>query len=62
MGQKNKMDQQWSLISDGNTITFMVDGVPLLSVKHMPLEYDGFGYYAFGKQKLVVYDVEFIQE
>lgn len=56
------MDQQWSLISDGNTITFMVDGVPLLSVKHMPLEYDGFGYYTFGKQKLVVYDVEFILE
>lgn len=58
---KKKVDQEWELISDGQIITFIVDGVQILKVRYMPLEYSGFGYYTFGKQELVVDDVEFIQ-
>ena len=49
------------LISDGQVLTFIVDGVQILKVRYMPLEYTGFGYYTFGKQELQVDDVEFIQ-
>ena len=58
---KKKVDQEWELISDGNVLTFIVDGVQILKVRYMPLEYSGFGYYTFGKQELQVDDVEFIQ-
>ena len=58
---KKKVDQEWELISDGQVLTFIVDGVQILKVRYMPLEYTGFGYYTFGKQELQVDDVEFIQ-
>lgn len=58
---KKKVNQEWELISEGQTLSFLVDGMPILKVKYMPLEYSGFGYYTFGKQELVVDDVEFIQ-
>ncbi len=56
-----KVDQEWELISDGQILTFVVDGVPIMKVRYMPLDYSGFGFYTYGKQKLVVDDVEFIQ-
>lgn len=58
---KKKVDQEWELLSDGQTITFIVDGMQILKVRYMPLEYIGFGFYTFGKQELQVDDVEFIQ-
>lgn len=58
---KKKVDQEWVLESDGNTLTFLVDDMQMLKVRHMPLDYSGFGFYTFGKQELVVDDVEFIQ-
>ena len=58
---KKKVDQEWELISDGQVLTFIVDGVQILKVRYMPLDYTGFGYYTFGKQELQVDDVEFIQ-
>lgn len=58
---KKKVDQEWELISDGQMLSFIVDGMPILKVRYMPLEYSGFGYYTFGKQELIVDDVEFIQ-
>ena len=58
---KSKVQQEWELTSEGENLKFVVDGMPILNVKYMPLEYSGFGYYTFGKQKLVVDDVEFIQ-
>ena len=58
---KKKVDQEWELTSDGQTLTFIVDGMQILKVRYMPLEYAGFGFYTFGKQELVVDDVEFIQ-
>ena len=58
---KKKVDQEWELISDGQVLTFIVDGMQILKVRYMPLEYTGFGYYTFGKQELKVDDVEFIQ-
>ena len=58
---KKKVDQEWELISDGQVLTFIVDGMQILKVRYMPLEYSGFGFYTFVKQKLAVDDVEFIQ-
>ena len=58
---KKNVDQEWELTSDGQTLTFIVDGMQILKVRYMPLEYAGFGFYTFGKQELVVDDVEFIQ-
>ena len=56
-----KMQQNWRLESDGSTLSFFVDELSIMKIRHMPLEYTGFGYYTFGKQKLVVDDVEFFQ-
>ena len=56
-----KVDQEWELTSDGQVLTFIVDGMPIMKVRYMPLDYAGFGFYTFGKQKLIVDDVEFIQ-
>ena len=58
---KKKVDQEGELISDGQVLTFIVDGMQILKVRYMPLEYSGFGFYTFGKQELAVDDVEFIQ-
>ncbi len=52
---------EWALESDGDIITFALDGVPMLKIRHMPLEYSGFGFYSIGDNKTVVDSVEFIQ-
>ena len=59
--KKRGADMEWVLVSDGSTLEFKVDGMSIMKIKHMPLEYTGFGYYAFGAQELVVDEVEFIQ-
>ena len=58
---KKKVDQEWELIYDGQVLTFIVDGMQIMKVRYMPLEYSGFGFYTFGKQELLVDDVEFVQ-
>lgn len=58
---KRRTDMDWVLISDGQKLTFKVDGVTLMTIRYMPLSYSGFGYYTFGNQELVVDEVEFIQ-
>lgn len=58
---KRKVDQEWILESDGNQLTFTVDGLPIMKVRYMPLSYSGMGFYTFGKQKLIVDDIEFTQ-
>lgn len=58
---KKKVDQEWVLTSDGGILTFTVDGMPIMKVRYMPLDYSGIGFYTFGKQKLVVDDIEFTQ-
>ncbi len=57
-----KVDQEWELKSDGQVLTFIVDGLQIMKIRYMPLDYAGFGFYTFGKQKLTVDDVEFIQQ
>lgn len=56
-----KAQQNWRLESDGSTLNFFVDELPIMSIRYMPLEFAGFGYYTYGKQKLMVDDIEFIQ-
>lgn len=58
---KRKADMEWSLVSDGQELTFKVDGMPVMKIRYMPLTYSGFGYYTFGNQELVVDEVKFIQ-
>ncbi len=54
-------NQEWELVSDGSTITFFVDGLQMINVRYMPLDYSGVGFYTFGKQELKVDEIEFIQ-
>ena len=56
-----KAQQNWRLESDGSTLSFFVDELPIMNIRYMPLEYNGFGFYTWGKQKLIVEDVDFIQ-
>lgn len=58
---KKKLDQEWKLVSDGDVLSFFVDGMMILKVKYMPLDYTGFGFYTFGKQTLIVEDMTFTQ-
>lgn len=60
-GKTKKIKQEWELESDNSTLTFTVNGLQIMKIRYMPLEYTGFGYYIYGKQKLIVDDVEFIQ-
>ena len=48
---KRKTDMEWILISDGE----------ILTIRYMPLNYSGFGFYTFGNQELIVDEVEFKQ-
>lgn len=56
-----KLEQQWRLDYDGQQLTFYVDDLEIMKVRYMPIEYTGVGFYTFGKQKLIIEDVEFIQ-
>ena len=58
---KRRSDMEWTLISAGQTLTFKIDGVSILTIRYMPLQYNGFGFYTFGNQELVVDEVEFRQ-
>ena len=59
--KKYKVDQEWELKSDGQILTFSVDGVQALKVRYMPLEYTGVGFWVSGRQEIKVDDIEFIQ-
>lgn len=59
--KKSKLDQEWELISEDQILSFIVEGVPVLKVRYMPLQYSGFGFYTYGKQKLIVDEIDFIQ-
>lgn len=58
---KRKLEQEWKLVSDGDVLSFYVDGMEILKVRYMPLQYSGVGFYTFGKQTLVVEDMTFTQ-
>lgn len=58
---KRKTDMVWELESDGQTLTFRVDGAKLMTIRYMPLSYSGVGFYAFGNQSLVVDEIDFLQ-
>ncbi len=58
---KKKVDQEWTLESEGDLLKFIIDGMEILKVRYMPLTYAGVGFYTIGKQTLKVDDIEFIQ-
>ncbi|WP_462393753.1 hypothetical protein [Alistipes indistinctus] len=58
---KRKTDMLWTLVNDGQTLSFKIDGATILNIRYMPLSYSGFGFYTFGNQDLIVDEVTFIQ-
>ena len=56
-----KLAQNWLLKSDGLTLEFIVNDEPIMKVKHMPLDYTGFGYYTVGQCELTIDQVSFTQ-
>jgi len=58
---KRNADMEWVLISDGQTLSFKVDGITMLTIRYMPLSYSGFGFYSFGNQSLTIDEVTFVQ-
>lgn len=58
---KRKSDMEWTLVSEGDLLEFKIDGTSILKIRHMPLSYSGFGFYAFGNQELIIDEVEFRQ-
>lgn len=59
--KKRHLDQEWVVVYDGNTLQFFVDGLEVLHVRYMEMKYAGVGFYAYGKQELIVDEIEFIQ-
>lgn len=53
--------QTWVLKSDGIKLEFIVNDEPIMSVRYMPLEYTGFGYYTYGDSEIYVDEVIFKQ-
>ena len=58
---KKKLNQEWKLVCDGDVLSFFVDGMEILKVRYMPLDFSGIGFYTFGKQTLIVEDMTFTQ-
>lgn len=58
---KKKLNQEWKLVCDGDVLSFFIDGMEIIKVRYMPLDYSGIGFYTFGKQTLVVEDMTFTQ-
>ena len=59
--KSKKMQQQWTLIYEGEELSFFVDDLELIRVRYMPLQYTGVGFYTFGKQKLEVTEMTYEQ-
>jgi len=49
------------IIYDGQTIEAILQDIPVFSLRYMPLEYAGFGFFTRGEQEMIVDDIEFIQ-
>ena len=58
---KKKLNQEWKLVCDGDVLSFFIDGMEIIKVRYMPLDYSGIGFYTFGKQTRVVEDMTFTQ-
>ncbi len=59
--KKRQAEQTWVIDYNGNDLIFTIDDIPLIKVKYMEMDYSGFGFYAEGKQKFIIEDVEFQQ-
>ena len=60
---KLKKGQYYEMIleSNGDAITFTMQGVQIFRLRYMPLTYNGFGFKTFGEQEMVIDDVIFEQ-
>lgn len=51
----------WELKKDGDFLLFSIEGTEYLKIRYAPMEYRGFGFFAFEGGALIVEEVEFIQ-
>lgn len=60
---KLKKGQFYELVleSNGDAITFTMEGVQIFKLRYMPLSYNGFGFITYGEQEMIVEDVIFEQ-
>ena len=57
----NNVMMNWELKKDGDYIIFTIDEIEFLKIKYAPLEYRGFGYFAYDGATIWVDEVEFIR-
>ena len=58
---RSKVEQQWTLQKEGDELVFFVDNIEVIRVRYMIIEYSGVGFWTFGKQTLVVYEMQYQQ-
>lgn len=57
----NNVMMSWELKKDGDYLIFTIEGIEFLKMRYAPIEYRGFGFFAYGGGSLMVEEVEFIQ-
>jgi len=58
---RSKVEQQWTLQKEGDELVFFVDNIEVIRVRYMTIDYAGVGFWTFGKQTLVVYEMQYQQ-
>lgn len=58
---RSKVEQRWILQKEGDELVFFVDDIEVIRVRYMPIDYAGVGFWTFGKQKLIVYEMQYQQ-
>lgn len=53
--------QDWRFIYNNGNITFYINDIDVLNVKHMPIDFSGIGFCVYGKQTLTVDNITFNQ-
>lgn len=57
----NNVMMSWELKKDGDFMLFYIGETEFLRIKYAPIEYRGFGFFAYDGASLLVDEVEFIQ-
>ena len=57
----NNVMMSWELKKDGDFLLFSIEGTEFLKIRYAPIEYRGFGFFAYDGASVLVDEVEFIQ-
>ncbi len=61
MCPKNMNTMVWEIEKDGEELVFKINDTEFLSLHYTPMQYRGFGFFAYGGASLSVDDVTFVQ-